>query len=85
MRKLLVTAMAILTLTGCSLLGPRPGRIAQWLTIPTPGALYTYFKSKDAMFWTLMENIGDRFLAMLSEPIDEALPFEERFRIFFFV
>ncbi len=42
MRKLCVIAMALLSVAGCSLLGPRPGMITQWLKIPTPGTLYTY-------------------------------------------
>ncbi len=42
MKKLCVTAVALLSVVGCSLLGPRPGMIIQWLKIPTPGTLYTY-------------------------------------------
>lgn len=37
-----LTACAALLVGSCSLFGPRPGRITDWLDLPEPGSVYTY-------------------------------------------
>jgi AcrR family transcriptional regulator len=48
----------------------------------SPAALYNYFRSKEDIFVAAMEQISERFVQALSEPVPEGLGFDQviRFR-----
>ena len=48
----------------------------------SPAALYNYFRSKEDIFVAAMEQISERFVQALSEPLPEGVPFDQvlRFR-----